>query len=238
MLIGIIEPGKVMAEMRHHTPDYPTAFERLLSAVEPGLRFRPYHVLDGDLPDEPLACDGWLITGSAHGVYEDHDWIPPLEQFCRDVRGVGRPLIGVCFGHQLIAQAFGGKVVKSDKGWGAGIHEYHVSTPKAWMGAESDQAAIVVSHQDQVIEPPPEAEILGGSGFCEYGLMQIGETVLAMQFHPEMTKEFSSDLIDIRRERMGDAVSDAAKASLSGTADREQVARWMTAFLAAARGSE
>ena len=231
MKLGVIETGRPAGDLLEKYGDYPEAFERLLRTADPAVEVAAYQVLDGVLPSDPHACDAWLMTGSPHGVYEDHDWIQPLEDFTRSAASEGRRMIGVCFGHQLFAQAFGGKVVKSHKGWGAGAHTYRIHTREDWMVTDHDTVSIIVSHQDQVVEAPKDAKVLGGSDFCEHGLMTIGERVMTMQFHPEMSPEFSSDLIDIRRERMGDAVSDAAKQSLGKELHREDVAKWMMAFL-------
>ena len=231
MKIGIIETGRPVGDLLDKHGDYPTMFGNLLRGADPDLEFRTYAVLDGELPTDPAECDAWLMTGSAHGVYEDHDWIKPLEAFSRRAAEMGRKQVGICFGHQLYAQAFGGKVVKTDKGWGAGAHTYEIAERAPWMVTGEDEISCIVSHQDQVVELPKGAKVYGGSAFCEAGIMTIGDSVMTMQCHPEMSKDFSSDLIDIRRERMGDAVSDTAKSSLGKDLNRETLAKWIVAFL-------
>ncbi len=114
MLIGILQCGHFPEDLQGESGDYDAMFERLLAGEN--FDYATYNVVDGDFPEGPEACDGWLITGSRHGAYEDHDWIPPLEDLIRAIRDAGRPLVGVCFGHQIIAQALGGKVVKFDGG--------------------------------------------------------------------------------------------------------------------------
>ena len=231
MKLGIIETGRPAGFLGEKYDPYPVIFERLLRDAGLDHTVVPYAVLDGHIPTDVHACDTWLMTGSPHGVYEDHDWITPLEDLVRQGASEGKRMIGVCFGHQLFAQALGGKVVKSDKGWGAGVHTYRVLDREDWMVTDHEEVSIVVSHQDQVVETPPGAKVLATSDFCENALMTIGDTVMTMQFHPEMTKEFSSDLIDVRRDRMGDSVSDSAKASLAKDVHSADVAKWMAAFL-------
>lgn len=231
MKIGIIETGRPVGDLLEKHGDYPTMFAKLLRGADPDLEFRAYHVLDGELPTDPADCDGWLMTGSAHGVYEDHAWIKPLEDFSRRAAEMGIRQVGICFGHQLYAQAFGGKVIKTDKGWGAGAHTYTIAERAPWMVDGDDSISCIVSHQDQVVDLPKDATVYGGSDFCEAGIMTIGDSVMTMQCHPEMSKDFSSDLIDIRRERMGDQVSDTAKESLKKDLSRETLAKWIVAFL-------
>ena len=102
------------------TGDYDALFRDLLAGH--GFDFVTFAVLDGEFPASVEDADAWLITGSRHGVYEDHDWIPPLEALIRKIDARRLPLVGVCFGHQIIAQALGGKVEKFKGGWSVGAH--------------------------------------------------------------------------------------------------------------------
>ncbi|MCC6007069.1 MAG: gamma-glutamyl-gamma-aminobutyrate hydrolase family protein [Rhodobacteraceae bacterium] len=110
MQIGILQTGHAPEPVRAHAGDYEDMFARLLAPE--GLETRCWNVVDGVFPDSPCAADGWLITGSRHGVYEDHPWIPPLEDFLRAALDAGRPVVGICFGHQIMAQAVGGRTFK------------------------------------------------------------------------------------------------------------------------------
>ncbi|GGL92528.1 glutamine amidotransferase [Pseudooceanicola nanhaiensis] len=164
--------------------DYDEMFARLLAGR--GFDFVSYDVEGGTVPEDPLECDGWLITGSKHGAYEDHPWIPPLEALIRKIHAAGVPLVGVCFGHQIIAQALGGKVAKHPGGWSVGRKIYRI---------EGEELPLNAWHQDQVTELPPEAEVVGESDFCRYAALSYGGRIFTVQPHPEYGGDFIGGLI-------------------------------------------
>lgn len=225
MKVAILETGKPPAELIPRFGTYPAMFGRLLG---PGFETVAYDVAAGELP-EPGDHAALLVTGSPAGVYDDLPWIAPLESFLRAAGGRTK-LVGVCFGHQIMAQAFGGRVEKSGRGWGVGLQTYDVCSPAPFMDGE-EKVAIPVSHQDQVVVQPPATEILAASDFSPYGVLgYTGQPALSMQFHPEFEPDFARALIEVRRDRLPDP--DAAIASLSAPDDRARVAGWIRRFLA------
>ncbi|MFN3388241.1 MAG: type 1 glutamine amidotransferase [Allosphingosinicella sp.] len=225
MTIAILETGKPPAQLIPRFGAYPAMFARLLG---PDSQTVAYDVEAGELP-EPGAHRAALVTGSPAGVYDNLPWIAPLEAWLRAAKGRIR-LVGVCFGHQIMAQAFGGRVEKSERGWGVGLQTYEVRRPAAFMDGE-EKVAIPVSHQDQIVVQPPATDILAASAFSPYGVLGYGgQPALSMQFHPEFEPDFARALIEARRDRLPDP--DAAIASLAGPDDRARVAGWIRRFLA------
>lgn len=231
MRIAIIETGAPPEAIAGKHPTYPAMMERMLAPLAPHFSFVAVETFrTGDLP-EPSSFDGLLITGSPAGVYEDHGWIKPLEKLVQDAAAAGKPQVGICFGHQLMAQAFGGEVKKSEKGWGVGVHQYDVMGEAPWMTPSQGKIACAVSHQDQVITPPPGARLLAGSDFCQFGALAYAQgPAISFQMHPEFEHSFAADLIGIRRNRFGEALSDSGLTSLKGRSDRGVIARWIVNF--------
>ncbi len=190
--IGILKCGAVPEHMQSKHGDYEKMFFDLLG---PDLNYRVFDVENGDVPTQPDDVNGWLITGSKHGVYEEHDWIPPLEQLLRNAYEASIPVVGICFGHQILAQALGGRVEKFSGGWSVGQIEYT-------LDGESQPTCVNAMHQDQVIEPPADAETFGSTDFCKHAFLRYKGPALTMQPHPEFNDSYTADLIKMRSTRI------------------------------------
>lgn len=226
--IAILETGAPPPALAERHGDYPAMFRALLGDGYEAVAFRSRA---GEWPD-PAAFDAAIITGSAAGVYEDHPWIADLLDWIRAARG-RTALIGVCFGHQAMAEALGGRVEKSDRGWGVGLHRYEVVSTEPWMSPPAATIAIPASHQDQVVEPPPGARVILRSDFTPFAGLAWDDDAISLQGHPEFTPAYAADLTGGRRARIGAAVTDAALDSLKGPDDREQVGQWLRRFIEA-----
>ena len=220
MRIGILQTGHGTPEMIEAQGDIDSIFMRLLGGR--GFAFQTFAVVDGAFPGGVDDADGWLITGSKHGAYEDHDWIPPLEQLIRDIYADGRPMIGVCVGHQIVAQALGGKVAKFGGGWSVGHRSYEINGETMHLNAW---------HQDQVVDLPDGAEVIGSNEFCAHAALLYDNRILTIQPHPE----FDAEVIDllIRTRGPGVVPEDLLKAAndnLSKPTDSDRFADRMEAF--------
>jgi len=224
--LAIFETGFPPRPLQPRFGTYGAMFEALLGSevIEAS-----YDVVHGALPAHPQAHAAYLITGSSAGVYEQLPWIEPLKQFLIAAKGKAA-LVGICFGHQIMAEAFGGRTAKSDKGWGIGLHDYAVNGGASWTGGAS-RIAVPVCHQDQVIAQPPNTTLIGGNEFCPVGMLAYDDQpAMSVQFHPEFEPAFVDALIDL----IGDEIPDpnAAHASLRRPNDRMRVGEWIRNFLA------
>jgi len=225
--IAILKTGAPPPALAETHGDYSAMFRTLLGD---GFEAAVFDVQQGEWPD-PVAFDGAVITGSAAGVYEDDAWIGALLDWIRQARGETR-LVGVCFGHQAMAQALGGRVEKSDRGWGVGLHRYDVAAPAPWMAPAAASVAIPVSHQDQVVAIPDEARVTLSSAFTPYAGLAWGEDAISFQGHPEFTPAYASDLTAGRRGRIDPVLVDRALETLAEPNDRALVTDWIRGFLA------
>lgn len=223
MKLAILEAGRPPGALADEFGDYPAMFGAMLGA---GFEIETFDVQAGKLPD-PDAHDAVLITGSPAGVYDPFPWIPALLDFIRAASD--SRMVGICFGHQAMAEALGGRVEKSDKGWGAGLHRYQVVRHEAWMDA-ADAVAAPASHQDQVVVQPPNTEVIARSSFTPFaGLAWMDRPAISFQFHPEFSPAFAKALIEKRYDVVPDP--DAAIASLDAPNDSGKIADWIRRFL-------
>jgi GMP synthase (glutamine-hydrolysing) len=220
MKIGILRTGHAPDGLIDTMGNYDTMFERLLDGHD--FTYQTFSVVDGEFPDGPQNADGWLITGSKHGAYEDHAWIPPLEALIREIHATGKPMIGVCFGHQIIAQAMGGTVEKYKGGWSVGPTEYTLDGAPVTLNAW---------HQDQVTQLPDNARVVGSSDFCAHAMLAYGDSIWTLQPHPEFSPAFMDGLIKTRGKGVvPDDRLDAATAKISTFLNTTDIASHMAQF--------
>ena len=227
--VGLLQCGHIHPDLVPVHGDYPEVFGDLLGPQ--GIEVVTYDVTEA-LPHAVDQEDGWLVSGSACSAYDELPWIGPLEEFLLAVLDAAVPLVAVCFGHQVLAQALGVRVAKAEVGWGVGAHDYEVvGTPQPWMAPPRSELRLIASHQDQVAELPPGAELYLTSPFCPVAGFTVGPRAITVQAHPEFTAEVSAGLVERRRDTIGSPTVDAALATLDRPLDNQLYGAWMAAFL-------
>lgn len=224
--VGLLECDHVDERFRSIAGDYADMFAALLPDVD----LVPYDVCNGALPAAPDECDGWVATGSRRSVYDDVGWIAALSGFVRSVRDTGAPYVGICFGHQLLAHALGGRTQRASA-WGAGAHRMEVCATEAWMDPPTETATLLYLHQDQVTALPEGTVVLGRTEHCPIAMVRVGRAMLGMQAHPEFPADYLAALLGARAERIGAARTARARHSLASPTDAGVIARWIVRFL-------
>jgi GMP synthase-like glutamine amidotransferase len=228
MRIGILQTGHAPDALQPRWGAYPDMFQRFLA--DHGFEFTAYSVVDMEFPETVHDCDGWLLTGSRHGAYEDHPFIAPLETFIRQAHAAGVPMVGICFGHQIIAQALGGKVEKFKGGWSVGPTEYDFGGQTLRLNAW---------HQDQVTVKPPGADVIACNDFCENAALVYGDKALTVQAHPEFPNAFVGELAEARgRGVVPDTLIDRAQARLALPTDSDVLSARIAEFFRMPRGNQ
>lgn len=227
--VGLLVCGHVHPDALDLGGDYPELFTALLGPL--GIEVVPYAADAGVLPDSVDECDAWLTSPSRNSVLDEYPWIAALGEFIGEVVRTETPFVGICFGHQLLATLFGGRVERAAVGWGVGVKDYDVVAPRPWMIPARDRIALVASHEDQVTQLPDDATLLMTADYCPVAAFELGERCISLQPHIEFSPQISSRLIDLRHDLIGADVVAAARRTLGRTPDRALVAGWFAEFI-------
>lgn len=233
MKLGILLCDHVQPMLRDEFGDYQGMFAQLLSQCDNSLELTYYCVVDGFFPDDIDVCDAYMTSGSKASVNDDLPWINALERFVWQLFLAGKPFVGICFGHQMIAKSLGGKVARSAKGWGVGVSTTQVCSQEVWMmpHINKNQVKLVVSHQEQICQLPPETKILMGNDFCPYSMIQLDKHFVGLQGHPEFSRSYGKAIMQSRKAIISEKNYNQGLKSLSQLTDDNLVMYWLIKFL-------
>ena len=229
--LGLLACDFVPDDLSDRFDDYPTMFAQALAAAEVPVDWQVYRAYAGELPHDVEECDGYMTTGSRNGANDSEPWISALIKFVQRLVESKRPLVGICFGHQIIAHALGGEVQQSKRGWGIGVHNYSLREKPAWMSLNGATFTVPVCHQDQIEQLPVGATVLAGNAHCGNFMVQFNETTLGIQGHPEFQPAYIEALLATRSDIIPEPTFSAAQNSLSAKHDNSDIMRTLGRFL-------
>ncbi|MCF6343350.1 MAG: gamma-glutamyl-gamma-aminobutyrate hydrolase family protein [Devosiaceae bacterium] len=237
MKITILQVGQTPEMMQNRFERYPKQYQGLLLANGEDFSFDIKYIIEGEELPSHLGLEGVIITGSAHSVYDDIAWIEPLRDFVKQAYALKTPMVGICFGHQIMADALGGTVEKSHKGWGIGRHVYRLEQRPDFINGAGDEIAVACSHQDQVVTVPDNAKVFLSSDFTpNAGLVYNNGAAISLQPHPEFDKDYAVALVDrLRGNSLSEEQANLAERSLDAPLDRIEVGDFIARFFKQAR---
>lgn len=231
MKLAILQTDHVLKKFSSRFGEYPEMINRLLIKYNRDIECDTFDVTRQCYPKNIGKYDAVIITGSKVSVYEPIPWVEELLAYVANLKHEDTKIIGICFGHQLLAQALGGRTSKSEKGWGVGVHASVVYEQESWMTPELEQYSLLVSHQDQVVSLPENGVRLAGSEFCENSMFRVERKCLAMQGHPEFPLAYAQELLLHRQAIIGEQRVQQAQRSFSQRIDHEIIGQWVLNFI-------
>ena len=231
MKLGILNTDTVKPEFAAKHGEYPDMFAELFHLVDPDISLMTYEVVHGEYPSDIDEVDGYVITGSKLSVYDDIPWINDLKNFVRQLHSEEKKIIGICFGHQLVAEALGGKTGQAETGWCVGVHKNKFTDAAEDYGLTRSEFKIPSNHKDQVLELPPGGKLLACTETCPISAMGLGDHILTFQGHPEFSEGYARALLDMRRKIFGETHYREAINSFKNETNNSQVASWILDFI-------
>lgn len=231
MRIGILNTDTIKPKFSEKYGQYPAMFSKIILQTDQNIQLSNYEAHNGEYPKNIDECDSYLITGSKVSAYDDIPWVKELKNFIQFLNSKKKNIIGICFGHQIIAAALGGSVVKSSKGWHVGTDSAQLNKNAALFGRNDEKFNLIYNHQDEVQKLPINGKLLASSSSCPIAMMSIDNHILTFQGHIEFKKDFAKDLLDMRKDIFGKTLYRQACKSLDTPTDELKVTKWILKFL-------
>jgi GMP synthase-like glutamine amidotransferase len=229
-MIGLLNAYHFDPTPGNYQEEYTRLITEFAKKVFPGETIENFRVAQNEWPQSIDQCQVWLITGSSKAAYDSDPWIAELKKFIVSLDAQKKKLVGICFGHQIISSALGGKVIQSPKGWGVGIREFAIIQQQSWMKPPLSQVSLLFSHQDQVVSLPNNALLLAQDEFCGFQMYQLGKHILTLQGHPEFSVDFARARLQSRKDKMPIEVYEKAMASFDRPKDDQVLVEWIRNF--------
>ena len=230
MKIGLLVCTKLSEAVIRQFGSIADMYCNMFNRHAPEIELEVYDAIGGDLPNMKGALSGFLCTGSPSSAYEDHEWIKELKKFVKEAYRHKKKMVGICFGHQIIAEALGGKVARASRGWGLGVQGMHIHQTRDWMKPGAEHLNMLVIHQDQVTLLPPDGVLLAGNSHCRYFMYEVPNVALGIQGHPEFEKDYAEALYTRRRDVIGHDIVSEATSSLSKPVHTDILVGWICRF--------
>ena len=216
MKLLIIQTGATLPGLLQRHGDFPEWFRRGLGVKTQQMEIARVDVQQA-LP-QPESVDAAVITGSGAMVSERLDWSERTAEWLRGASRAGLPTLGVCYGHQLLAHAFGGRVDYNPRGREIGTVDIEclpAAAEDALLSASPPRFRAHATHLQTVLKAPPGAVVLARSSLDECQAVRFAPNVWGLQFHPEFNVAHMRGYIS-SREEMVEAEGLDARALLSG----------------------
>lgn len=176
----------------------------LTSAFEtdslPNLEVLKWNIIQAESFPNLDAVDGILLTGSQYTAFDDDPWVSPLMEYIRLAHNARKPLVGFCYGHQIIARALGGTVIRNPVGWELAVEKVKLSSLGTKLFGRNELNIHQV-HRDAVVETPRDVEVIGQSERCGVQISYQPGRLLSFQGHPEFNAFITTEEIEERRQQ-------------------------------------